>query len=525
MVKAYIRAFPREGCNFVFYRTFTLMKHLNWLIKPIAKWITSRELKKHSKAVDIQLNTLRYLIKNSHEISFGLDHNFNQINNYYDFFCHVDIRDYEGLVSYINRVRNGENNVLWKGLPIYFAKTSGTTSGAKYIPITKDSIQHHMTAARNSLFAYVAETGRANFFTKMMIFLQGSPVLDKENGVLIGRLSGIVYHHVPAWLMRNRKPSYETNCIEDWESKLNAIVLETKDESMSLFSGIPPWCVQYFEKLLAVSGKTNLKSMYPDLQLYVHGGVNFQPYSEKMKSLLGEGVDFIETYPASEGFFAYQDSQVHEGLLLNIDAGIFYEFVKAEEIFEERPTRVHLGGVELGVNYVLIVSTNAGLWAYNTGDTIKFVHLNPYRIVVTGRVKHFISAFGEHVIQEEVEFAISQAVKSMDVALVEFTVAPFISSDGGASFHEWFIEFGLHEKVDRNLFIKEIDSLMQVKNSYYKDLRVGNILGQASLREIQLGGFNSYFEEKGKMGGQNKVQHLSNSRELANALTKYVKIG
>jgi hypothetical protein len=501
------------------------MKHLNWILKPIAKAVYNRELKKHAKAIDIQLDTLRYLIQNSCEVSFGIDHKFKQIKSYNDFLCHVDIRDYEGLSRYINRVKRGEENVLWKGLPIYFAKTSGTTSGAKYIPITKDSIQHHMTAARNSLFAYVAETGKANFFAKKMIFLQGSPVLEKENGILIGRLSGIAYHHVPAWLMRNRMPSYETNCMEEWELKLNAIVSETKDESMSLFSGIPPWCVMYFEKLLSASGKENLKSMYPDLQLYVHGGVNFQPYREKMNTLFGKGVDYIETYPASEGFFAYQDSQVHEGLLLNIDAGIFYEFVKSDEIFQARPNRIHLGEVELGVNYVLIVSTNAGLWAYNTGDTIKFVNLNPYRIVVTGRVKHFISAFGEHVIQEEVEHAISHAAKSMNISIVEFTVAPFIAIDGGVSYHEWYVEYGLQKYFDKELFIREVDDLMQAKNSYYRDLRSGNILGPAQLREINNGGFKSYFKEQGKMGGQNKVQHLSNSRELANVLNKYVKKG
>jgi hypothetical protein len=500
------------------------MRYLNWIIKPISKVVYGRELKKHTKAIDIQLSILNYLIKSSQEIAFGKDHNFNEINNYYDFFCHVNIRDYEGLLPYVERVKKGEQNVLWRGLPIYFAKTSGTTSGAKYIPITKDSIQHHMTAARNSLFAYVAETGNVNFFSHKMIFLQGSPELEKENDILIGRLSGIVYHHVPAWLMSNRKPSYETNCIEDWEAKLNAIVEETKDESMSLFSGIPPWCVMYFEQLLAQSSKSNLKEMFPELQLYIHGGVNYKPYQEKMNLLLGAGVDMIETYPASEGFFAYQDSQKEEGLLLNIDAGIFYEFVIPEEIHEEKPKRIHLGDVQLYVNYVLIVTTNAGLWAYNTGDTIKFVNLNPYRIVVTGRVKHFISAFGEHVIQEEVEFAISTVAKNLNISIVEFTVAPFLSDEGGASFHEWFVEFGADEKVDKIRFIKGIDTIMQSKNSYYKDLRDGNILSAASLTEIESKGFKSYFEEKDKMGGQNKVQHLSNVRELANALSKYVKI-
>ena len=499
------------------------MKLVSYIIKPIARVIFNKELIKHSQGVENQLKILYYLIENSKYVSFGKDNNFELIGKGYDRFCQLNIQDYESLKPYIERVKKGEENVLWKGKPIYFAKTSGTTSGAKFIPITKDSIGHHISAARNALFAYVAEKGNANFFSGMMIFLQGSPLLETLNGIKIGRLSGIVYHHVPAWLLRNRKPSFKTNCIDDWEEKVTQIVEETKDENMTLLSGIPPWCVMYFEQLLVKTNKLNLKELFPNLQLYVHGGVNYLPYKDKIEQLLGKGVDAIETYPASEGFFAYQDSQKHEGLLLNIDAGIFYEFVKTEDIFKDNPKRVHLGGVEIGVNYVLIISTNAGLWAYNTGDTIKFVSIKPYRIVVTGRVKHFISAFGEHVIQEEVEFAISEAANKFNVQVKEFTVAPLISDKKGDSCHEWYVEFKDEVTFNKELFINYLDDLMQVKNSYYKDLRQGNILAQIQLTEIEKNGFNRYFEQKGKMGGQNKVQHLSNDRKLADELLKYVK--
>jgi len=499
------------------------MKLLSLLIKPIAKHFSKKDYIINLQGVENQFKILNYLIENSKHTSFGLDHNFGSNLSNYDKICQVEIQDYESLKPYIERVKNGEKNVLWKGRPIYFAKTSGTTSGAKFIPITKESIGHHIVAARNALFAYVAEKNNADFFDGKMIFLQGSPLLDELNGVKIGRLSGIVYHHVPAWLMRNRRPSFETNCIENWEKKVKKIVEETKDENMTLLSGIPPWCVMYFEELLQAKKSENLKELFPNLQLYVYGGVNYLPYQKTMKKLLGEGVDVIETYPASEGFFAYQDSQEKEGLLLNLNAGIFYEFVRAEEIFKDNPKRIHIGEVELGVNYVLIISTNAGLWAYNTGDTIKFVSIKPYRIVVTGRVKHFISAFGEHVIQEEVEYAISQAAQKFQFSVTEFTVAPLIAEKEGASCHEWFVELETYNEKDKVAFIQEIDKELQKKNIYYKDLRTGGILADIKFTEIQKNGFHQYFEEKGKMGGQNKVQHLANDRKLAEDLIKYVK--
>jgi hypothetical protein len=489
------------------------------LARPIAAWIAGSEYKKHQKAVKLQLRILLNNVKQASDTAFGRDFNFNSIASYDDFRKLVPVKDYEGWKPYFERIVAGEKDVCWKGKPLYFAKTSGTTSGAKYIPISKESINHHIVAARNALLMYIAETGKADFFDKKMIFLQGSPEMESTNGIATGRLSGIVYHHVPAWLTANRKPTYQTNCIEDWETKVDAIVEETLHEKMSLISGIPPWCIMYFERLIQQSGKQTIKEIFPDFELFVYGGVNYAPYKDKIETLIGFSIPTIETYPASEGFFAYQDSQHEEGLLLNIDAGIFYEFIESKDFFSDNPLRISLADVCTEIDYVLVVSTNAGLWAYNTGDTVRFVSSQPYKIVVTGRIKHFISAFGEHVIQEEVEYAISRASKETGIKVVEFTVAPKVAaSESEKSCHEWFIEFEskyadlLHEF--RNL----MDEYLQQKNVYYKDLRAGNILDFPKISVVKPGGFRDYQSKIGKLGGQNKVQHLSNDRNIAEML-------
>lgn len=500
------------------------MQFLSHIIKLLAKQVLTKQYKLHKNAIYKQNKLLISLLEQAKNTDFGKTYNFNLIKDYETFKENVAVNEYENLLPFIEKIKKGKENVLWKGKPIYFAKTSGTTSGTKYIPITKESIGSHIKAARNSLFAYVKETNDASFFTKKMIFIQGSPKLKNENGILTGRLSGIVYHHVPKWLIKNRKPSYDTNCIENWEEKINAIVSETLNEDMSVLSGIPPWCIMYFEELLKKSGKQNLKELYPSLKLYVHGGVNFKPYEKRIKELTGNNLDFIETFPASEGFFAYQDAQKKEGLLLNLDGDIFYEFIETSSFYSNKQKRIFIQDVELNKDYVLVVSTNAGLWSYNTGDTIKFVSLNPYRIVVTGRLKHFISAFGEHVIQKEVETAIEQLANSFNLKIIEFTVAPFVASGNEKSYHEWFIEF---KETPNNLdeLSSFLDTKIQEQNIYYKDLRKNNLLHKAKITLIQNGGFEKYFKMKGKLGGQNKIQHLANNRELATALQQYVKKG
>lgn len=472
-------------------------------------------------AVADQNNIFNMLIKTGMKTEFGKEHHFENIKTHEDYVKNVPIREYEDFKVYIEKLKQGKQNILWKGFPIYFAKTSGTTSGIKYIPITKDSIPNHINTARNALLCYMAQTGKSQFANGKMIFLSGSPELERIGGIPTGRLSGIVNHHVPRYLRSNQLPTFETNCIEDWEEKLSAIVDETVNEDMTLISGIPPWIQMYFDELEKKTGK-KIKDIFKRFSLLVQGGVNFEPYKAKLFESIGKKVDTIELYPASEGFFAFQDSQTDEGLLLNTDSGIFYEFVPVEEISKKNPTRLTLKDVELNKNYVLIVSSNAGLWAYNMGDTIKFVSLNPYRLVVTGRVKHFISAFGEHVIGEEVEDALLKAAESENIHVTEFTVAPNISEGEEKSFHEWFIEFENHPK---NLaqFAKKVDLNLRKKNIYYDDLIKGNILQPLKIQVMQKNAFINYMKSVGKLGGQNKVPRLSNDRKLASALMHWVK--
>ena len=489
------------------------------LAKPFAKSIAAKTYKESSNAVKIQYKLLKKLIKQAQHTKFGKDHHFSKISSYQDFKKHVPIRDYEALKIYVEKAVDGEADVLWKGKPLYFAKTSGTTSGAKYIPLTKESMPTHISAAKNSLLHYINETQNTDFLNGKMIFLQGSPELDEKNGVKTGRLSGISAHYVPNYLTKNRMPSWETNCIDDWEKKIEAIVDETVHENMTLISGIPSWVQMYFEKLIERTGK-KVGDIFPNFNLFVYGGVNYEPYRNKFENLIGRKVDTIELYPASEGFIAYQDSQTAKGMLLLTNNGMFYEFIPAEEFYNETPTRISLEDVELGVNYVIILNTNAGLWGYNIGDTIEFVSLNPHRIIVTGRIKHFISAFGEHVIGKEVEDAINSQTKGTSIRVNEFTVAPQISPSSGLPYHEWFIEFE-NKPDDIEKFSGAVDNALQQQNSYYFDLIDGKILRPLKVTIIKKGGFNKYMKSVGKLGGQNKVPRLSNDRKIADELSKY----
>ena len=492
------------------------------LAKPFAHFIANKVKKEAQQAVQDQTSIFKALLKGVKNTQFGKDHGLDTVQDYEGFKKAVPIRDYEQFVSYINMVKEGKHNILWKGLPIYFAKTSGTTSGVKYIPITKDSIDNHINTARNALLCYMAETGNTGFASGKLIFLSGSPVLERVGGIATGRLSGIVNHHVPAYLRSNQLPSYETNCIEDWEQKLDAIVAETVDQDMTLISGIPPWMQMYFDKLEAATHK-KVGELFPNFNVMVQGGVNFEPYKAKLFESIGRKIDTVELFPASEGFFAFQNSQTEPGLLLNTNSGIFFEFIPADEIFAENPTRLCLREVELGKNYALIINSNAGLWGYNIGDTVKFVSLDPYKIIVSGRIKHFISAFGEHVIGEEVESALLQVTAQTNTSVTEFTVAPFVAGvdANGKSYHEWFIAF---EKAPSNMadFAAQLDSAMRQQNVYYDDLIKGAILEPLKIRPLQKDAFVQYMRSIGKLGGQNKVPRLSNDRVLADALSNYL---
>lgn len=470
--------------------------------------------------VAAQKKVFQRLIREGRKTRFGKDHHFSEIASYADFAHRVPVRDYEALKPYVEAILQGEENVLWPGKPLYFAKTSGTTSGAKYIPLTRLSIREQVKASRNAILMYIYATGNTAFVDGKMIFLQGSPELEEKNGMKFGRLSGISAHYVPSYLQRNRLPRWETNCIEDWETKVDQIVEETMPENMTVIAGIPSWVQMYFEKLRQKSGRP-VGELFPNFQLFIYGGVNFEPYRGKFEDLIGRRVDSIELFPASEGFFAYQDQPGNRGLLLLLDAGIFYEFIEADTFFEPDPRRYTIGEVREGVNYVMIISSNAGLWGYNLGDTIQFVSLSPYRVIVTGRIKHFISAFGEHVIAKEVEYAMEEALQSSGARVNEFTVAPMINPpEGELPYHEWLVEFE-KEPEDFGWFVEQLDQNLQRQNSYYFDLIEGHVLQKLKVTQIRKGGFPEYMKSIGRLGGQNKVQRLSNDREVADGLQPF----
>ena len=497
---------------------------LKAVLSKIFAGVVNRQLNNiRNNAVKLQQKTFTKLVSDARGTVFGKEHQFENIRTYDDFKKQVPVRDYEELRYYIERVTNGEENVLWPGKPLYLTKTSGTTSGVKYIPISKESMPGHIKSARNALLSYVHETGNAGFLNGKLIFLQGSPVLSNKSGIETGRLSGIVAHHIPPYLQKNRMPSYEVNCIEDWEQKVDAIVNETNSEDMRLISGIPPWCQMYFDRLSAKNGGRKIKEIFPNFKLFVYGGVNYEPYRARIEESIGFAIDSIETYPASEGFIAFQDSQKDKSLLLQVDSGIFYEFIPVDEYFYDNPTRISLKDIELNKNYALILNTNAGLWGYSLGDTVKFTSKNPYKILVTGRIKHFISAFGEHVIGEEVEHALMSIAKEDGIEIVEFTVAPQVNPPHGElPYHEWFIEFG-NEPNDLKDWAQKVDKALQKKNIYYFDLIEGNILQPLVIRSLKKDTFINYMRSQGKLGGQNKVPRLANDRRIADELKEYIK--
>lgn len=484
-----------------------------------------------AKAIEMQISlwanhpektqkaVFKSLISKAVSTQFGKDHHFDEIQSYSDFAQRVPIRDYEELKPYVDRMVEGDNDILWPGKPLYFAKTSGTTSGVKYIPLTQESLPQHIRAARNAILCYINETGNVKVVDGKMIFLQGSPVLNEKNGIKLGRLSGIVAHYVPKYLQKNRMPSWETNCIEDWEEKVDAIVAETKDENMKIISGIPSWVQMYFERLKETTGKP-IGDLFENFELFIYGGVNYEPYRNKFENLIGRKVDSIELYPASEGFFAFQNEQNDKGLLLQLNAGIFYEFVKADEFFTENPKRRTIGEVEVGENYVMIISTNAGLWGYNLGDTVMFTSLYPHKIIVSGRIKHFISAFGEHVIGKEVEQAMQEAMEALDFSITEFTVAPELEpGNGELPYHEWLIEFEARASSLEEI-ASFLDHSLQRQNSYYFDLIKGKVLQPLKIKTLSKDSFNNHMKLEGKLGGQNKVPRLANDRKIAESLIK-----
>jgi hypothetical protein len=486
-----------------------------------AKLIRKRNLKWITNPIKYQNKTFHKLISKAKKTKFGTDHGFSEILSYETFKQNVPVRDYEGLKNYIYQVVDGKEDILWPGKPLYFAKTSGTTSGAKYIPITKESIKTHIKSATHALLNYFLKSKNYKSINGKHMFLQGSPELTKKNGIFIGRLSGISAHYIPKLFIKNRMPTWETNCIEDWEEKVEKIIDETVGKKMTIIAGIPSWVQMYFEKIITKQ-QTSISKVFPELSLYVYGGVSYEPYKKMFEKMFEKKIDTLALFPASEGFFGYQDEFTEKApdLLLLLNNDIFYEFIKTEDFLKGEHERLSLEHVELNVNYLLIISTSAGLWAYNIGDTVKFTSLKPYRLIVTGRVKHYLSSFGEHVIAEEVEKALSRALNNTDIIIKEFTVAPKINPEHGLPHHEWYIDF---EKPPESLqdFSKDLDDHMRSLNIYYEDLVAGSIIRPLLIRRIKRDEFKNYMKSIGKLGGQNKVPRLSNDRKIVDELKLY----
>ncbi len=473
----------------------------------------------HSEAVIKQKKTLNKLIEYSKNTKFGKDHNFRNIDNYEDYKSNVPIRDYEGFRNYIKKIKNGEKDITWRGKPLYLAKTSGTTSGIKFIPITKESLPNHINSAKHLLYDYLKKKKKIKPFLGKVMFLSGSPILDEENGIKIGRLSGIVNHHKPSFLKNKTLPSKETNQIENWEVKIDNIVEETLGQDLRIIGGIPPWIQMYFDVIIEKTGK-KISQIFPNLELLCHGGVNFQPYKSNLFNSIGKEIDTLETFPASEGFFAYQDDFNSDDLLLQVNSGIFFEFVKLDELNSKNPKRISIEEIKLDTNYAMLITSNAGLWSYDIGDTIKFTNINPLKIRVSGRTKQYISAFGEHVIADEVERSLRKVCeKFKEVEIVEYSVGPRIMNQKSKSHHEWLIEF---KSLPLNFkdFKNELDLNMRNLNTYYNDLRKDKILSRLKITIVKKKSFINFMKSIGKLGGQNKVPRLSNSIKLIDKIKK-----
>jgi len=460
---------------------------------------------------------LKWLTKTAAETEFGKAHDFRAIQTPQDFQARVPLRSYESFRPYVERALKGQPDVLWPGQPLYFCESSGTTSGTKYIPITKHSIAKQVQGARDALLCYIEASRRPQFLAGKMAFVSGTPVLRQNDaGMKIGRLSGLVNHYVPNYLQRNRVPTMATNSIPDWAEKVRSIVREAKAEDLRLISGIPPWVQMLLEEAQERTRKRPAE-LWPNLQVYVHGGVDFRPYEAIMHQAVGRKLDFVETYPASEGFIAFQDNFREDGLLLLLDSGLFYEFVPLEDYGKPDARRLTLDQVEVGPNYAILLSTSAGLYGYEIGDTVRFTSLNPFKLRVSGRTGHFISAFGEHVIQDEVNTAMLEALETAGGEVNEFTVAPFIREDG--SYHEWFVEF-TRLPSDLPAFQRALDTAMRRQNIYYEHLRGGGMLNEAAVRPVNMNASRRYMESIGKLGGQNKFPRLKNNRDIADYMAR-----
>jgi GH3 auxin-responsive promoter len=481
----------------------------SWFFYQFSKWKVRKEYNLQTKSEHVQLAFLLNHIKENKNTEFGKAHRFELISDYENYCQNIPLRHYEDFLPYIDKIKAGENNILTKVKPLYLLMTSGTTAGTKYIPISKSGIKHQIGAAMKLLCFHSYHQRNGDFMNYKMLFLQGSPELNHEYKIPTARLSGVVYHHIPKFFQRNKLPKYETNIIENWQEKVDQIVAETYSQDMGIMGGIPPWCIQYFEKLIEKKKVKNLKSLFPNLSIYIYGGLDFSSYREKMTQLLGDKVACLQTFPASEGFFGIQDLPDSDDMLLLINQGVFYEFI--ENYNEENPQTIALSGVKLNISYELVITNDSGLYRYRMGDLVQLTSLNPYRIKVVGRTSQYISAFGEHVIGYEIERVMEAAIKEFNLVVEDYHVCPNVA----AKHYEWYIEFNEKPKVNDEKLVEFLDKKLVEINKYYAHLINGNIINSSKTIELKNGSFANLRSKLGKEGGQNKVIRLANNQKFA----------
>jgi GH3 auxin-responsive promoter len=475
---------------------------------------------------DAQREVLQDLVTSAQYTEFGRKYNFSQLFNIRSFKQAVPIHEYDDLKPYIQRIMAGEQNILWNTPVYWFAKSSGTTGDkSKFIPISEESLEDgHYKAAKDVLTMYYLFNPDSDMLTGKGLVLGGSHTISQMNDeVQYGDLSAVLIQNSPFWGHWLRTPDISIALMNEWESKIEKLAETTINENVTSISGVPTWTIVLFKRILEITGKATMSEVWPNLELYMHGGVSFVPYKEQFKKLIGKDINYLEMYNASEGFFAAQDRPGEEGMLLFVDHGTFMEFMPVGEYGKENPQTIGLNDVELGKNYALVISTNGGLWRYLVGDTIQFTSLAPFRIKVSGRLKHYINAFGEEIIVDNTDKAIAEACEKTGAVVNDYTAAPVYFSDTANGAHEWLIEFE-KEPVSLANFTDELDKALKNANSDYEAKRHKDIaLGKPIIHSLQKGIFDEWLKSKGKFGGQHKVPRLSNERILLEELKQLAK--
>lgn len=501
------------------------MKFLSPAISKVARMRYSVIEEWMQDPIAAQREILQHLVTRAQYTEIGRKYNFSSLFNIRSFKKAVPIHEYDDLKPYIERMMNGEENILWDEKVQWFAKSSGTTSDkSKFIPVTEDSLEEcHYQGAKDVLSIYYIKNPESDLLTGKGLVIGGSHQINQiDDETHFGDLSAVLLQNTPFWGQWLRTPELSIALMDEWETKIEALAQSTIIENVTSISGVPTWTLVLIKRILEITGKSTLKEVWPNLELYIHGGVSFTPYKDQFRKLIGEDIHYIEIYNASEGFFAASPDSTKEDMLLFLQHGIFYEFMPVEDYGKPEPRTCGLHNVELNKNYALIITTNGGLWRYLIGDTIQFTSLNPFRIQITGRLKHYINAFGEEVIVDNSDNAIAIASKKTGAIVNDYTAAPVYFSDNSNAAHEWLIEF---EKApeDFEAFVKELDAALKSVNSDYEAKRHKDIaLRLPVVHQLEKGCFNAWLKSKGKLGGQHKVPRLCNDRKYIDDILQFL---